>query len=94
VQQVRSGLPRERILGRQGRPPPVIARKDDCQTCFMCELYCPVDALYVAPQADAAAAVSEPAVIAAGLLGSYREAAWAAPAKKAGDQSFRLFEPH
>lgn len=25
--------------------PPVIAR----QTCFMCELYCPVDALYVDP---------------------------------------------
>ena len=74
--------------------PPVIARKDDCQTCFMCELYCPVDALYVAPQAGAAAAVSEPAVIANGLLGSYREAAWAAPAKNAGDQSFRLFEPH
>jgi NAD-dependent dihydropyrimidine dehydrogenase PreA subunit len=23
---------------------PVIARKSDCQTCFMCELYCPTDA--------------------------------------------------
>ncbi len=21
--------------------PPVIARKADCQTCFMCEVYCP-----------------------------------------------------
>lgn len=29
--------------------PPQIARQDDCQTCFMCELYCPEDALYVAP---------------------------------------------
>jgi NAD-dependent dihydropyrimidine dehydrogenase PreA subunit len=28
---------------------PVIARQRDCQTCFMCEAYCPVDALYVAP---------------------------------------------
>ncbi len=27
---------------------PVIARQGDCQTCFMCELYCPEDALYVA----------------------------------------------
>ena len=31
---------------------PTIARKADCQTCFMCELYCPEDALYVAPIAD------------------------------------------
>jgi NAD-dependent dihydropyrimidine dehydrogenase PreA subunit len=29
--------------------PLVIARQSDCQTCFMCELYCPVDALYVDP---------------------------------------------
>jgi NAD-dependent dihydropyrimidine dehydrogenase PreA subunit len=73
--------------------PPVIARKDDCQTCFMCELYCPVDALYVAPQADAATAVSELGVIASGQLGSYRVVAWSAAARSAGDQSFRLYEP-
>lgn len=30
---------------------PVIARRSDCQTCFMCEAYCPTDALYVHPQA-------------------------------------------
>jgi Pyruvate/2-oxoacid:ferredoxin oxidoreductase delta subunit len=41
--------------------PPVVARKEDCQTCFMCELYCPADALYVARQAEAAAAISEQA---------------------------------
>ena len=29
---------------------PLIARLDQCQTCFMCELYCPADALYVAPE--------------------------------------------
>lgn len=28
---------------------PIIARQEDCQTCFICELYCPVDALYVSP---------------------------------------------
>jgi NAD-dependent dihydropyrimidine dehydrogenase PreA subunit len=31
---------------------PRIARQDDCQTCFMCELYCPEDALFVAPQIE------------------------------------------
>ncbi|WP_438445698.1 4Fe-4S dicluster domain-containing protein [Gorillibacterium sp. sgz5001074] len=52
---------------------PVIARKDDCQTCFMCELYCPVDALYVAPHAEQEIAVAESELDSAGLLGSYRE---------------------
>jgi NAD-dependent dihydropyrimidine dehydrogenase PreA subunit len=32
--------------------PPRIARQRDCQTCFMCELYCPEDALFVAPQIE------------------------------------------
>jgi NAD-dependent dihydropyrimidine dehydrogenase PreA subunit len=27
---------------------PVIARQSDCQTCFMCEAYCPEEALFVA----------------------------------------------
>ena len=27
---------------------PVIARQADCQTCFLCEIYSPTDALYVA----------------------------------------------
>jgi NAD-dependent dihydropyrimidine dehydrogenase PreA subunit len=31
---------------------PVVARLADCQTCFLCEAYCPVDALFVAPQRD------------------------------------------
>jgi NAD-dependent dihydropyrimidine dehydrogenase PreA subunit len=74
--------------------PPSIARKDDCQTCFMCELYCPVDALYVAPQAEATAIVSEPAVVASGLLGSSRAVAWSTPAKNTRDETFRLYEPH
>lgn len=29
---------------------PVIARQNDCQTCFLCEVYCPTDALYVSPE--------------------------------------------
>lgn len=52
---------------------PVIARHDDCQTCFMCELYCPVDALYVAPDAEGQTDVSEEELTERGLLGGYRE---------------------
>lgn len=52
---------------------PTIARKRDCQTCFICELYCPVDALYVAPDTDAAYDVEEQSLEQNGLLGSYRE---------------------
>ena len=52
---------------------PTIARQSDCQTCYMCELYCPVDALYVAPNADESVSVSEAELVARGLLGSYRK---------------------
>lgn len=56
---------------------PVIARQSDCQTCFMCEAYCPVDALFVAPTAEPLPADDplrdEDHLIATGLLGSYRE---------------------
>jgi NAD-dependent dihydropyrimidine dehydrogenase PreA subunit len=57
---------------------PVIARQPDCQTCFLCEAWCPADALYVAPLVEPAPAGSpardEAALEAAGLLGSYRRA--------------------
>jgi len=54
--------------------PPVVARQGDCQTCFMCELYCPEDALFVAPSADQPVQVSEEALRQGALLGSYRKA--------------------
>jgi len=53
---------------------PVIARQHDCQTCFMCELYCPADALYVAPLAEARDDVSEATLASRDALGSYRRA--------------------
>jgi NAD-dependent dihydropyrimidine dehydrogenase PreA subunit len=54
---------------------PRIARQDDCQTCFMCELYCPEDALFVAPQAEALAAPDAlDAQATHVLMGSYRRA--------------------
>ncbi|KAF0812661.1 Photosystem I iron-sulfur center [Andreprevotia sp. IGB-42] len=70
---------------------PVIARQDDCQTCFMCEAYCPVDALYVAPFAEQQIIVAQAQLEAAELLGSYRRSiGWGIGAKPAPDQSFRL----
>ncbi|RAV18779.1 4Fe-4S dicluster domain-containing protein [Paenibacillus contaminans] len=52
---------------------PVIARQQDCQTCFMCELYCPVDALYVAPDPISGAIADEEELEAKGIIGGYRE---------------------
>lgn len=51
---------------------PVIARQEDCHTCFLCEAYCPVDALYVSPLSipDPVASAEK----AAGFRGSYRRA--------------------
>jgi NAD-dependent dihydropyrimidine dehydrogenase PreA subunit len=71
---------------------PVIARQEDCQTCFMCELYCPVDALFVAPEAEQNRIVDED-VLGEGMLGSYRAAiGWGAGRTPGAsrDQSFRL----
>lgn len=55
---------------------PVIARQSDCQSCFMCEAWCPVDALFVAPQSGPAPAGSAEtdveALEAADRFGEYR----------------------
>ena len=55
---------------------PVITRQSDCQTCFMCEAYCPVDALFVAPRTEPLPAgdpqLDESYLIERELLGSYR----------------------
>lgn len=61
---------------------PVIARQSDCQTCFMCELYCPADALYVAPDPEAGASPGEADVAGQGLLGGYREKVGWGPGRK------------
>jgi NAD-dependent dihydropyrimidine dehydrogenase PreA subunit len=55
---------------------PFTARVDDCQTCYLCEAYCPTDALFVAPYAERApegSPLADPEHLArTGLLGSYR----------------------
>ncbi|MBB3810288.1 4Fe-4S dicluster domain-containing protein [Pseudochelatococcus contaminans] len=83
------------VVSAGTKPPPVIARGADCQTCFMCELYCPEDALYVAPDADASVAVDESALTEAGVLGSYRSMIGWAPgttAHRKVDSTFRLIK--
>jgi NAD-dependent dihydropyrimidine dehydrogenase PreA subunit len=72
---------------------PVIGRKVDCQTCFMCEAYCPADALYVAPEAGTSVDVSEDDLVRRGLLGSYRHALGWGPKRTSGaarDATFRV----
>jgi NAD-dependent dihydropyrimidine dehydrogenase PreA subunit len=55
---------------------PVIARQSDCQTCFLCEAWCPVDALFVAAQGTPVAADAPErdtaALELAGRFGDYR----------------------
>jgi len=68
---------------------PEIRRQADCQTCFMCEAWCPTDALFVAPQTDPVAVNSryrdEAWLTARGLLGSYRrELGWGGERPLAG----------
>jgi NAD-dependent dihydropyrimidine dehydrogenase PreA subunit len=53
---------------------PVIARQGDCQTCFLCELYCPEDALFVSPYAETPQHVDLVALKQASTMGSYRRA--------------------
>ena len=52
--------------------PPRIARPEACQTCFMCELYCAADALYVGPDCEATQPVDRDWLLGSGLLGQYR----------------------
>jgi len=74
---------------------PVIARQGDYQTCFMCELYCPTDALYVAPQAETAEMPAEAGLVARDLLGSYRRSiGWSGGARdrRLGDSSYIILD--
>jgi NAD-dependent dihydropyrimidine dehydrogenase PreA subunit len=73
--------------------PPVIARQKDCQTCFMCELYCPEDALYVSPFASEVEEIDLKQLRATGVLGNYRSAiGWSQGSgeRRASDASFQL----
>ncbi len=72
---------------------PVIARQEDCQTCFMCEAYCPADALFVAPLAGPAEPGSvyrdEAALTQAGQFGQYRGRIGWGPGRSPGARNDR-----
>ena len=73
---------------------PVIARQSDCQTCFLCELDCPEDALYVSPFADQAQAIDLVALRQTDAMGSYRRAVgWTDGTRdrRGDDRSYLLF---
>lgn len=72
---------------------PIIARQDACQTCFMCEIYCPVDALYVDPDPELVQGHTVASVKQDGLFGSYRRAiGWAKETRhlRTVDDHYRL----
>ena len=62
------------VFQKDDRGLPMIARQDDCQTCFLCEIWCPTDALYVAEAADGPTGITEAEVEAKGLFGHYARA--------------------
>jgi NAD-dependent dihydropyrimidine dehydrogenase PreA subunit len=51
---------------------PIIARLDQCQTCFMCELYCPRDAIFVGSDQTGPETIDAAEIKASGLLGQMR----------------------
>jgi len=65
--------PNDVFAGFEGDQP-TIARRGDCHTCFLCELYCPVDAIYVSPQADREPGLTEASIVASGFLGHFARA--------------------
>ncbi len=74
---------------------PAVAHQEDCQTCYLCELFCPVDALYVSPRIAPDPTVDREALLAAGLIGGYRRAlGWARgrPGGTGRDLSQRMHE--
>ena len=60
------------VLAQGSDGKPHIAAQADCQTCFMCELYCHSDALYVHPDCEQPVSLDPAQVLASGLLGQYR----------------------
>ncbi len=61
------------VFDRDDSGRPVIARQEDCQTCFLCEAHCNADALFVAAWRFPHPAEREE-VLALGVLGNFRKA--------------------
>jgi NAD-dependent dihydropyrimidine dehydrogenase PreA subunit len=85
------------VFDRTADGPPRIARQEVCQTCFMCEVHCPEDAMYVAPMRTPAEPGSphldEQRLLDEGYFGSYRaRLGWGAGRKppRTEDELFEL----
>lgn len=64
----------------EGDNSPRIAQIEACQTCYMCEIHCPVDAIYVAPDQTTPENTDEGAILASGQLGRIRhDQGWDSP---------------
>lgn len=76
------------------RPHPVIARPDACQTCYLCELACEADALWVNPDEASSAAPAREALIRSGQLGRIRkDHGWTLPSDAGQLDNYRLLGP-
>ena len=76
-------------LGADGKA--VIARQADCQTCLLCELHCPADALFVWPDCEAPAGITADQALASGQLGAFRrDSGWDEHAATHSNQHWRM----
>lgn len=76
-------------VGERGKA--VIAHQADCQTCLLCELYCPADALFVWPEVDRVIGVTAEQALASGQLGAFRrDHGWGEHAGAHTNQHWRM----
>jgi ferredoxin len=76
-------------LGEGGKA--VIAYQADCQTCLLCELYCPADALFVWPEVDRVIGFAAKQAEASGQLGAFRrDHGWGEHAATRTNQHWRM----
>ncbi|MET0241145.1 MAG: ferredoxin family protein [Sphingobium sp.] len=75
-------------------PTPSIARLDQCQTCYMCEIYCESDAIYVAPEQGVVEKIDPAAIRGSGQLGRIRhDHGWDRPQETGHLDLYRLLGP-
>ncbi|MCW1384083.1 ferredoxin family protein [Novosphingobium sp. KCTC 2891] len=77
-----------------GADRPVIARIEACQTCYLCELACEADALWVNPDEASASAPSPAELARSGQLGQIRrDHGWNLPLDAGQLDDYRLLGP-
>jgi NAD-dependent dihydropyrimidine dehydrogenase PreA subunit len=76
-------------LGEGGKV--VIATQADCQTCLLCELHCPSDALFVWPEVERVVGITADQALASGQLGAFRrDHGWGEHAATRTNQHWRM----